>query len=189
MTETTTPQHVIKRECSCGKRDDQIDGCQVCLEYRANKLPQQDSYIFAALKLAIMDAFFRQQSYYHNGQYTQYGGQAVDMVKRILESKEFKDATDEIVKMLISRKSEWEEVAIAEMVPYVKRKAQEITQTWDFKDGLYSILNKEALEQARVLFANDPVLAEKVRKAVSSKDYTVKFDVRVEITEKREAQQ
>jgi len=149
-----------------------------------------DSVIFESLKLAVVEAFFKQQHYYSsNGGTTYYGGQAVEVVKKIVESKDFKELTDSLQKMLIDSKKDWEEIAIAEMVPHVKRKAQEITQSWDFKDGLYSLLNKEALEQAKVLFANDPVLKEKIAKAVGSQKYTVEFDIRVKIVEEREPQQ
>lgn len=182
-------QHIITRQCSCGKIGDQIDDCILCKEYREKQLPQTDSMILSALKLALVEGFFQQQHFYSpNGGSSYYGGQATQMVQKLMESKEFKDMLMELQNLILSKKEEWEQLALRISRPYVEQRARQIADSWDFKDGLQSLLHKAATEQAKAIFENDPVLKEKIAKAVSSQKYTVEFDIRVKITEERAPQ-
>lgn len=186
----STTQNHIKRQCSCGKTDADIDNCQLCGEARAAQFPQMDSYIFAALKYAIVEAFFKQQVYYPpGGAYVTYGGQAAELVDRIMKDGQFQVLINQIGNSIMANKEEWKNIAMSKMIPKVEELGANMVHNYDLRDALSSTLNKVALEQAKVAFENDPVLKEKIAKAVSSQKYTVEFDIRIKIVEDRAPQQ
>jgi len=192
MNESSSNAPIFSRQCSCGKTNDQIDGCGICREYREKQFSQIDSFILSALKQAMLEAFFKQQYYnnYHNGGNSEYyGGQAQELVAKLYKSPELEQLFKEIEQLIISKKDEWYDMAIEAMKPKVKYRGETLAESWDFKDGLYATLHEVGRAYAKEVLQNDEALKERIRKAVQSKDYTVKIDVRVEIVEKRESEQ
>lgn len=154
-----------------------------------------DNIIFEGMKFAIIEAFFKQQNYWNPqmNYTTYYGGQAVEIITKVMESPEFKALTDEIQKDLVARKSEFEDFAVAA----VKAKAESSLESI-LKDGSYNsvstTIRKLMIGQTtnvcrEIVESSEPLKAaarEAVEKKIGAGDWDIKITVSVSVTDKPE---
>lgn len=147
----------------------------------------QDSIIFEALKQSIVDAFFKQQQYYNqSGGYTSYGGQAVQLVEKILAYPEMKELISDVAGDVNKNKEKLRE----EVNNGIKGKVAVAIE--DHMKGVYYSISEAVKKEVHVLYSDtvkeilmsNPVFIEKIKQQANSEDYTFNINVSVSIVKK-----
>lgn len=142
-----------------------------------------DSVLYDALRESLTNAFFTPVTRYENGHTTSYGGQASDVVKKVLESPQFKALEDSIVGDIAKRKEEFRSIIETE---WRKKIAESFAKEVGAYYSGYQYMIKQHLQNIaepiiQEELKNNLALHEKIRQQINFENYKLRINVNVTV--------
>jgi hypothetical protein len=149
-----------------------------------------DSMIMEGLKTAIVEAFFKQQQYYsqQSGGMVSYGGSATELVKQILDRKEFKAMLTEIVNDFAAHKEPLEALIHASVIQRAKddtiKYLNNSSNSWELRELIWGTVQDISAKLVKEAVKDDPKIRKAVEDKVGKGDWDIKITVLATVTEK-----
>ena len=150
-----------------------------------------DSLIMEGLKVAIVEAFFKQQQYYTpSGSTYTYGGTAAELVKKVLESAQFKTLLHSFASNFEERKTEFqamvqkavEQKAKEELIKYLNNTGNQ----YELRDAIRRSIQDDGRAIIEQAVKADPKIQKLIASKVGKGEWDIQITVSVNATQKSE---